>query len=379
MRKSVLIALGVFIAAALWMWPALTGANKKSVDNGTIAEKNAQEKSAKRAMRVEVMRLEPQEMAVRIEVNGQTHPSRSVELRARTDGRIATVHARRGDRLEAGQLIAEMEPDDRPAVIARARAQLRQHQREYEVAQGLRKQGHGSQVALETAQAQLESARAELVQAELDLAHTKITAPFDGILEESHIEEGATIRTGDTAALFVDLDPVEVRTFVPERHIGHIRVGGRAEILLSSGEEAEGTVHYISSNANRETRTFRVDIRVENGGHLIAGGMTAKAFFILPSRDAFFLPLSTLTLDDQGIVGVKTVLRDSEDAPPFAKFFPVRILEERPYGVWVDGLEPGVDLITLGHEFVADRQQVIPVPVQSAAGSTDEKEGEAQP
>jgi len=367
MNKSYLIALAVLVGTLLWMLPALTGKNHKDADETTVAGKNAEAGAHVSAMRVDVMTVHTAKLAAHVVVNGQTQASRIVDLRARTDGKIAKLYFDRGSRVKEGDIIAEMDVEDRAALLERARALLQQRKREHEVAAGLKKQGLGSQVTLETARANLEVAKADLKRAELELAYIKIKAPFDGVLETRMIEQGAYVRKGDSVANFVDLDPVDITTYVPEGHISRIALGGKADVDLPSGKRVVGDIFFISSTANTETRTFRVDVRIANPEHEIAGGMTAKVSFVLPEEDAFELPLSALALDDGGIVGVKTVHGEDETSHVVAAFVPVRILEEGVQTIWVNGLKDGDRVITLGHEFVTDGQEVVAVGTKAAA------------
>lgn len=190
MNKSYLIAFAVLVAAILWMLPALTGKNHKEADETTVAGKNAAAGTNVQAMRVDVLTVHAKKLAAHVVVNGQTQASRVVDLRARTDGKIAKLYFDRGARVQEGDVIAAMEVEDRQALLERARALLQQRKREHEVAAGLKKQGLGSQVTLETARANLEVAKADVKRAELELAYIKIKAPFDGVLETRMIEQG---------------------------------------------------------------------------------------------------------------------------------------------------------------------------------------------
>ena len=67
---------------------------------------------------------------------------------------------------------------------------------------------------------------------------------------------------------------------------------------------------------------------------------------------AHLLPQSVLTLDDEGVLGIRTV-EDSKVA-----FYPVTILQDTREGVWVTGLPPTVDVITVGQEYVQVGQTV---------------------
>ena len=60
-------------------------------------------------------------------------------------------------------------------------------------------------------------------------------------------------------------------------------------------------------------------------------------------------------LNDNGVVGVRVVENG------IVRFMPVQIVSDGPDGMWVTGLPDGVDVITVGQEFVSDGQRVKPV------------------
>ena len=360
MRKSYVIAFVIFACAALWMMPAFMEP-KAAVSQDTEAaavEGTEQQQADKKTMRVKVRNISPQDMSERIQVNGQTKASRVVDIRARTAGRFSKVLIERGPVVKKGDVIAQMDVDDRQAVLDRARAVLKQRTTEYEVAQGLKAKGYNSQVKLETARANLQIAKADLRQASLDMSYIKVKAPFTGILEDRKVEIGTYVGVGDVVADMVDLDPMDVRSFVSEQHIAKVSLGDEAEVVLPSGETYTGKVFYIATTANTDTRTFRVDIRIENPDHQITSGLTAKVHFLLPTRKAYELPLSAMVLNDKGIIGVKVTEQNTEEGTWVAKFMPVKMLEEKVTTVWVDGLEGDVKVIVTGHEFVTNGQVV---------------------
>ena len=139
----------------------------------------------------------------------------------------------------------------------------------------------------------------------------------------------------------------------------------------NAGQQIEGAISYVSPEADSETRTFRVEIEVDNPSGLLPDGVSAEVQLPLQQVVAHQISPAILTLSDTGAIGVKTV-----NALDEIVFMPVRIVDEEKSGVWVTGLPERVVLVTVGQEFVTDGQKVQPVdestlsPTSQAPGGT---------
>jgi multidrug efflux system membrane fusion protein len=81
---------------------------------------------------------------------------------------------------------------------------------------------------------------------------------------------------------------------------------------------------------------------------------------------------AALTLDDAGVVGVKTV-----DAQNTVRFHPAELVAGGADGVWIGGLPPEVTIITVGQEFVLPGQTVVPVPEELPTAPAGTAAGDA--
>jgi len=119
-------------------------------------------------------------------------------------------------------------------------------------------------------------------------------------------------------------------------------------------------VGHLPPTADAATRSFPVEIEIPNGNGALRDGITATAIVNLGTAPAHQLPQSVLTLDDQGVLGVRTV----EDG--IVAFYPVTIVKDTREGVWVTGLPPRVQVITVGQEYVQPGQKVTATDVSAA-------------
>jgi multidrug efflux system membrane fusion protein len=95
------------------------------------------------------------------------------------------------------------------------------------------------------------------------------------------------------------------------------------------------------------TRTFRVELEIPNPDMKIADCQTADILIASDGKAAHLIPQSSLTLDDSGALGVRTILADNA-----TKFVEISLLRDTPNGVWVSGLDPEVSIIVVGQEYV---------------------------
>lgn len=363
MRTSYLIAGGLAIAALAWIgsgqWQP---APEVEPENAAAGAGPAAGERALAKVRVRTSVAEPH--ITQALVQGRTEASRHVTLRAQTEGRIAEIGAEEGTRVARGALIARLAIEDREAQRKEAEARVAQHEIEFAAGTELRQKNFRSETALAETRAELESARAALERIRVDIGHTRIVAPFDGTLAERTAEIGDFLKVGDAVGMMVDLDPVLVVGDLSENQVGQVETGAIAKARLIDGREVEGIVRYVAPMARAATRTFRIEMEVDNPDRDIVEGLTASLVLPLGQVAAHRVSPAAIGLDDSGRVGVK--LLDAEDRVRFA---PIRIVAQDPEGLWVAGLPPRISLVTVGHEYVPVGERVEPVSVESPSAS----------
>ncbi|MDF1794708.1 MAG: efflux RND transporter periplasmic adaptor subunit, partial [Thalassobaculaceae bacterium] len=195
---------------------------------------------------------------------------------------------------------------------------------------------------------------------EIDLARTRIEAPVHGILDDRKVEIGDYVVVGDEVATVVELNPLLITAQVAERQAPLIEVGMPVQARLSTGDELVGVVSYVSAVADENTRTFRIEIEVDNAGYRFGQGLSAGITIDLPSVNAHPVTPSIFRLDDFGRIGVMTV-----DAENLAHFTPVSIVGVDDRGTWVRGLPDNARVVIVGQDLIDDGETVEPVVAQT--------------
>ena len=306
---------------------------------------------------VRVRTQSAEEIMRTIVVNGETAPARVVDMAAETDGRIEYIGVDRGTNVDKNAVIVRLDERDRKARLAQAEATVRQREVEYQGRLKLKGESYVSEAQLQEAVAQLEAAKTELKRAQLDLEYMTIRAPFDGALQERHVEVGDFVKAGDPIARFVDNRKIIVTANVSEFDAGYVKSGQKAQAQLATGETVHGTIRYVAPVADKATRTFTVELEVDNSdGGLRAGG-TAELRVPAERVLAHRVSPSLLTLDDAGNVGVKIINEEGE-----VEFVVADVALSTNDGVWVAGLPDLATIITVGQGFVVPGTMVNAVP-----------------
>lgn len=192
-------------AAALLMGVALLA----TVATAQTGAQSAADNAAAR-IDVPVITLGERAVGAGFELDGSLQAVRQSTLSAQASGRIAELRVKAGDAVKAGQVLAVV--DDRAtqagmaqaqAGFAQADAQLANARAHFERTRDLRAQGFVAQAALDTAQAQLRAAeagvaaaRAGQAQSSLAQGFTRLTAPYDGFVLQTHVEAGSLALPG---------------------------------------------------------------------------------------------------------------------------------------------------------------------------------------
>jgi multidrug efflux system membrane fusion protein len=348
----------------------------------TIAQRNEEETGANTDLQsVRTSTYVAQPMPIEVPLRGRTQAKSSVGAVAETAGIIDTVHVTKGQNVAVGDLLCTLDQGTRAAAVTQAEAGLAQAQAALEQAQAdlatneeLREKGlaapntaRATQVAVSAAEAQVTTAQAAVDNAKAELERTEIKAKVAGVVQDPLAVAGSMLAMGQPCATIVQLNPMVFVGQVPEARIGLAKLGLEAGVETITGQSAKGKVTFISATADAATRSFPVEIEIPNGDGAIRDGITATATVNMGAAPAHLLPQSVLTLNDEGVLGVSIVAEGK------AKFVPITIASDTRQGVWVLGLPPSADVITVGQEYVVDGQAVnatnVPVSGAEAEGT----------
>ncbi len=364
---------------------------------------------------VEVASIKPHPFTYRLEALGTVVAIREAEVGAQVSGPVTLIppDIELGASVEKGSLLAEIDPTPfaievkyRTALVARAKAgvqskevkiarqkiliplnkeKLRLAHAEHDRLKNLlerdlisRQEAERAELALRiieeqvertesglreaevehaVAEAELASAEAEWARAQESLADTKVRAPFAGIISEKTVTLGEQASPGKVLFRLAELSVVKLLLRIPPDDIEFIRPGTIADVTVNmSPHPFQGRVAYIGPRADDETRSFPVEVLIENRGPMrLLPGMFARAR--IPVRtypQAILIPRSSVFTDSG-----KPVIFVADAEQGIAQRRSVTI--SRTFGsryLITEGLGPGDLLVVSGQGLLRDKAAI---------------------
>lgn len=369
MRKSVILAIVIAIAAIAWV---LSGEiSGTQVDPAVAAAPDATpaaEAPAEPSLTtVRIIRSVAQDRVEQVVVRGRTEAKRRVHLKSEVAGTIVELPKTKGERVKKGEVIARLAIEERQARLAEARALVKQRELEYQAAKKLSQKGYRSETAFAGTAAQLDAAKAAVKAMEVQMDKTVIRAPFDAVIDDRMVELGDYVKDAAAIALLIDEDPFLIVGQVSENEVGRLRLGSQGEAKLVTGEAVSGEVSFIATAADPATRTFRVELQVPNPDRALRDGVTAEVRFPTSSVPAHFISPALLTLNDAGTVGVRAVDAADDQGHRKVRFFPVKLVDDKADGIWITGLPGEIEIISVGQEYVREGELVLVAQVEAGS------------
>lgn len=348
MNKTVKTAILALSLLMLWMISGLFFNKSKSPNLASINIS-----AEKKLLNVKAKEFSSELRLSSVVIQGRTESNRSVLIASETNGIVENIFVDKGDQVIKGQIICKLSIDSRMAKLDEAEALMRQKKLEWEASKVLVEKGYRSQTKAAGSKAAFDASKALVVQMEKELDNINIRAPFDGFFNDNISEVGDFLSIGMPCGQVIDYNPILVTGQISEQEIRKVKTGVKSQAILSTGERVSGLVSYISKTADKKTRTFRVEVRIENPDFKIKDGITTELFIPTQKVIAHLIPPSSLTLDSEGRIGIRHINKDNN-----VLFSSVEIIGDEGELVWVTGLSEKVIIITVGQEFVVEGQKV---------------------
>jgi multidrug efflux system membrane fusion protein len=238
---------------------------------------------------VRVVQAETRSIAVTLKALGTVTPVNTVVVRSRLDGELVRVHFTEGERVKAGQVLAEIDPRPYQVALAQAEGQRVENQARLTNArddlakfQSLfdrqlipRQQLTAQESLVKQIEGSVQSNDAQVNNAKLQLSFTKVVAPISGRLGLRQVDVGNLVRSGDTNGIVVitQMQPISVLFTVPEsdlpavldalrsKNSPAVEAWDRAETALL----ATGTLQTVDNQIDPTTGTIKLRAIFQNG------------------------------------------------------------------------------------------------------------------
>jgi RND family efflux transporter MFP subunit len=286
------------------LWLLLFGAAWLSLDAAAQAPPPAA---------VETAPVEKRELAPRITVTGQVRSRAAADLAAAVGGRLAWV-AEPGTRVARNGVVARLDTDElklqeleQAARVKRGEINHAQLAREAERLKGMganvsRFQLEQSEAARDLAGADLEIARATLSQMQDRLARAELRSPFGGVVSERTKRAGEEVARGEIVARVLDPETLEIRLFLPLRHVRAIKAGDTVKVKFDGGE-GKARVRGIVPAGDPRSQSFEVlvDPPASRGTRLPSGSVVDVELPLGDPQSLLAVPRDALVIRSEGL------------------------------------------------------------------------------
>ena len=270
---------------------------------------------APEARPVRTVTVETSEAGAPVTLTGRIEAKDEVNLAFRISGRLLENDLKLGDRVEPGQVVARLEPQNETntlrsaeAALAAARAQLTQATNHFERQDTLLNQGWTTRAnhdqakkAMQTAQAQVDAAEAQLKTAHDLVSFTQLEADAPGVITAVGPRAGAVVQAGQMIATLARQEGRDAVFDVPAQVLRSAPPDPEVLVSLTNDANvtAKGRVREVAPQADPVTRTFEVRVGLTNPPSAMLLGATVTGRMEMSATPVIDIPASALTRIDQ--------------------------------------------------------------------------------
>lgn len=369
-----------FVTGALALAACLAACNDSGKTAGGAAKTPA-------AAQVGVKTLRQETLPMTTVLPGRAEAYQTADIRPQVSGIIKEIAFKEGGEVKQGDLLYQIDDASYVAAVAQAKAALAKAEASVPSAQAnltryerLVNSGatqieyEKAKVTLLQAKADVESAKATLASAEIDLGHTRIAAPFEGIIDQTAFNIGNVVTANQETALTTirQLDPIYIKVTESSMNLLRIRAamaaaGVKSEALsfrltLEDGRDYDqvGKLDMSQVMVSETTGSFSIRVVFPNPDHLILPGMYVRATVALAEEKGFAIPQLASSRDANGNL---TALFASADNKVELRTFKTASASNNAWIV-TDGIKDGDQLIISGLQSITPGMSVKPVEMQ---------------
>ncbi len=328
---------------------------------------------------VRVVTVTEQRASIALTLPAEVRPRVETRYAFRVPGKIANRAVELGDAVQAGQVLARLDPQDREPARSAARSQLEAAQTEARLA-GIelervrelhaqryvsRAQLDRQQAAADAAQARVRAARAAHTQADNELAFQTLRAEVAGVVTAVEAEAGQVVAAGQPVVRVARAGEFELLSHVPERELAAARAANAWSVAVPAlgAQRYVATMRELAPLADPSSRTYamRLALRDPALARGLALGMSAVVQAAHEAQPAVEVPLSALYSRD----GSAHVWRIGDgDRVELVAVRTAGLLEDAVRVV--DGLASGDRIVTAGASLLVAGQHVRPIEADAA-------------
>lgn len=227
-----------------------------------------------------------------VEALGTARANEAIDVRPQVSQTVTAIHFEEGERVEAGQVLVELEDAEARADLAAARANLIDLENQVRRSRELFDTRAVAASELDQRIAQRDAARAALDAAEARLAETRIRAPFEGRVGLRRVSLGTLVTPSSVITTLDDTDPIKLDFDVPETALSLLEPGLEVEAHSAAWPDQpfRGRVSSIDTRVDPISRTLTVRALLPNPEERLRPGMFLTVSLVREEVTALMIP-----------------------------------------------------------------------------------------
>lgn len=312
---------------------------------GQNTPEKGQNDESKQAPKVKIQQVVARDVEQIYEFTATVEPIVKNNINPTTPGRIRQIFVEVGDKVVKGQRLAQMDAVN----LVNSETQIENFKRIYKRVSELHAVGGASQQELDNARLQLTLAETNLKTLQ---ENTLLLSPISGIVSARNYDNGDMYNGQQPILTVMQINPVLLKINVSETFFSKVKPGMQVDVKLDvyEKESFKGKVSLVYPTIDERTRTFGVEIKLDNPGSKVRPGMFARV-------NINFGKINRVVVPDQAIVkqtgsGARYVYQLEGDKVSYKQIELGRRIDKE-YEL-ISGIESGSEVVVSGQSKLAD-------------------------
>lgn len=297
---------------------------------------------------------------------GTLEGEKQAVIRAKIAEAVDRIDVVEGDEVRANTVIVRLDKSGPTSNYLQSKSYFKNAEKNFKKMEYLFNEGAISEIQYDASKTEYEVARANF-EAARQLVELK--TPIAGTVTSIDLSVGDYVSPGQQVAIVAIIETLRMKLGVSSTDIDYFRVGDSVRIVVESvnGFEAVGVVSMVAGSADPETRTFQVQIEIDNSARVFKPGMFARAEVIVETFENILVaPRSAvMTRNDKDYLyvvnGDRTIAKEVILGAEFSGSTEIRA-----------GLNVGDTIVTLGQDYLSDNSLIKLTEVTITTGEESE-------
>ncbi|WNJ19898.1 efflux RND transporter periplasmic adaptor subunit [Pontibacter sp. G13] len=250
-------------------------------------------------LEVEIHRISETDVQSELKLEGEIHATSRHDVAFLVAGRILELKVKSGESVKKGQLLAVMDNTDYRQGVQIAKSQLAEAEDQYQRLSNMYAAGSLAEAEFKKVELLKEQAEANYKIYQNKLAYTQLRAPISGKVSHIFARSGTAVSEGQPVLTLISGASVYASAGIPEIQISQVESSDTAVVIIPATQDTlRGPIDQISPTASAITRSFQVDILLDNASQALREGMLCTVSLPLEHRsDQILIPIDWVQAD----------------------------------------------------------------------------------